>query len=298
MNRLLLALFLVPQACASSQATAPPPISAEPESRKADAQVVALIDGSPVTWREVAERVMDLERRRSIDLFLRWKILDSRRERLGIVNSPEELERRADAMIAQYRKSQGEEVFRKQLEEQGFTETSYRAFVLKNRLFVEKLTLEKMVRYSYVTEGWVEIDRHLFSHEADAERFAAAAREKGYDAAADAFQEAKGRVVRRPREIFLRDLPPSDLEPAAVERIFPLSSGTVSGVEKNRTGHSCVCLMRKRTPPEPATYESVRQRVFEWILEDPPADAELAGWIDLQLKRSRIEYADRRSQGN
>ncbi len=299
MNRSGCALFLALAACASPRpATRPDPIPGEADPKRADSRIVAFLDGAPITWREVAERVLELERRRSIDLFLRWKILESARERLGIGNTPEDLERRADAMIAQYRKSQGDDLFRKQLEEQGFTEVSYRSFVLQNRLFVEKLTLEKMVRYSYVTEGWVEIDRHLFSDEADAERFVAEAGGKGYDTAADSLKDQKGRVVRRPREIFIRDLPPSDLEPATVERMFQLSSGALGGVERNRSGLFCVYLVRKRSPADSATYESVRQRVFEWILEDPPADSELAGWIDLQLKRSKIEYADRGSQGN
>lgn len=290
--RTSLALLLL-AACSS-----PPP--RQPESRETkppgDDRIVAMIDGKPVTWREVAERSMDLELKRNIDLYARWKILETRREKLGIRNSPDHLGRRADAMIAQFKQRQGEEVFRRQLQAEGYTEAAYRDFVVRNRLFVEKLTLEKMVRYSYFEEGWIETDRMLFAEEDDAKRFLATAKEKGYDRAVDETKQARGRITRRPREAFLRDLAPSDLAAPTVERLFGLPEGALSDLEKTKSGVTTVILVRKRFPARAGSYDSLEERIFNWILEEPPADAELAAWIDLQVKRSRVEYADRGPQ--
>ncbi|MBI2899323.1 MAG: hypothetical protein HYY17_04015 [Planctomycetes bacterium] len=289
---LLSALFLAAAACSPPSRRDDAPATERP--RAGDDRIVAFVDGAPVTWRAVADRAMNLELRRNIDLYVRWKVIEDRRRNLGIENTPEELGRRADAMIAQYKKSQGEEVFRRQLEAEGYTEASYRDFVVKNRLFAEKLTLEKMVRYSYFAEGWVETDRMLFADPEDGKSFLARAKEKGYDKAAEETKEARGRVTRRPREIFLRDLAPADLPPATVERIFSLPVGGLSDLEQGRTGASCIILVRKRQTPRPDPYDSLREPVLQWILEEPLSDAELAAWIDLQVKRSRVEYSDRR----
>ncbi|GEM_PF-6648694 len=289
----LIALLAFLGACA-----APPPRQGPErgdEKKTGDTRVVAFLNGIPVTWREVAEKAVELEFKRNVDLYVRWKILESRRAELGIANSPEELARRADAMIAHFKKSQGEEPFRRQLETEGYTEKTYRDFVIRNRLFGEKLTLEKMVRYSYFVEGWIETDRMLFAEEEDAKAFLARAKSDGYDKAVDFTKQAKGRITRRPREVFLRDLPPPDLDPSTVDRIFSLADGTLTGVERTRSGSSTIVLVRRRFSARKESYDSLRERLFAWILEEPPADAELAAWIDLQVKRSRVEYADRSS---
>lgn len=298
MLRVLAVLGLTMGACSPQPRTEPREPERTADGRKGDDRIVAFLNGEPVTWRQVAERALELEFKRNIDLYVRWRILESLREKHGIENPPSDLTRRADAMIAQYMKAQGEEVFHKQLELEGFTEKSYRDYVLKNRLFVEKLTLEKMVRYSYFQEGWIEIDRFSFTEAADAEAFHGLAKAKGYDKAADEYKTSKGRSGRRPREVFLRDLPPTDLDPAILERLFAMSDGTTTGIEQSRQGVHHVIHVRKRVSARTDSYASLKDRIFEWILEDPPADAELAGWIDLQLKRSKIEYADRGTQGN
>lgn len=293
------ALLLLTLAASCSSSPKPKPEEPAPTSRKeGDERVVAFLDGQPVTWRQVAERALELEFRRNIDLYVRWKILENRREKLGIENTPQELARRADAMIAEYKKAQGPEVFQKQLELEGFTEKTYRDYVLKNRLFVEKLTLEKMIRFSYFQEGWVETDRFFFAEAPDAEAFLGLVKAKGYDTAAEEFKSPKGRTGRRPREVFLRDLPPPDFDATIVEKLFSMTDGSTTAIERNPQGVYFVVHVRKRVSAQTATYASLQERIFEWILEDPPADAELAGWIDLQLKRSKIEYADRGTQGN
>jgi len=289
-------ILLVLAGCSASATTVPREL---PSPRKSsDSEIIALFNEEPITRSEVLEKLFELERRRSIDTYLRWKVIENTRARLGIVPTSEELERRADALILQYKNSAGEMEFRAQLEAQGFTEASYRASVLKNRLFLEKLMLEEMVRYSYFAEGWIEIDRVLFVDGGDASRFSALAQEKGYDAALAEVQAPKARMSRRPREVFLRDLPPPDLDPNTVGRLFEMEAGATTQVEVGPSGLSNIVHVRKRNPPSSESVDALRARVFEWVLEEPPADAELAGWIDLQLKRSKIEYADRGSQRN
>jgi hypothetical protein len=296
MIRSLLALALALSACGPSRRDVPR--SDAPAKPNKDGDIVAFLNGEPITRAEVADRLLDLEPRRSVDVYIRWKILEQARARLGIANTPEELAKRADVMIAEYKKLQGEAEFRRQLEAEGYTEEAYRDFVAKNRLFVEKLTLEKMVRYSFLAEGWVETDRMLFADEEDAKAFLASAREKGFGPAVDAIKEARGRTVRRPREVWLRDLAPADLSPETVEKAFGAAEGAILGVERGRGGVSIVLQVKKRVPPSQEKYGALRGRVFEWILAEPPREEELSAWIDLQLKRSRIEYADRGSKGN
>jgi len=78
-------------------------------------EIVALYNGEPVTWQAVAEKVLELNLRESVDQYLRWKLVEDRRAALGIVHTPEELRRRAAASIEQAKKLLGDERFRQQL---------------------------------------------------------------------------------------------------------------------------------------------------------------------------------------
>src|SRR5438067_2164681 len=81
------------------------------ERRVRPDEIVALINGEPVTWQAVAEKVLELNLKESVDQYVRWRIVEDRKTALGILHTPEELRRRAAAYLAQVKKSLGEERF-------------------------------------------------------------------------------------------------------------------------------------------------------------------------------------------
>jgi len=299
MIRIAATLCLLLSACSTTTAkTKERRRPAKPESDAKSPRIVAFLDGNPITWIEVSEKLIDLDLRRCVDLYLRWKILDTLKARHQVSNTPQELRRRADAFILHYQERNGEEKFRRQLKKSGFTKDSYRDFMASNRLFQEKLILEKLLRFTHMREGWIEIDRMVFVDASDARTFLEAAKKKGFQKAADEVAPNRGRITRRPRESFCRALPPRDLDAKTLDRLFSMARGEMTDVIQSATGFAFVFQVRKKTAPQKGTYRTLQDRIFNWIVEDPPAEQELVAWIGLKLKRSRIEYADRNSKGN
>src|SRR5262245_38082487 len=118
MRKTLSAALLLIGACSSAPPKENLPERNEPaiNRRVRPDTIVALVNGEPVMWQTVAEKVLELNPKESVDQYVRWKIVEDRKAALRIVHTPEELKRRAAAYLAQVKQQMGEERFRQQLE--------------------------------------------------------------------------------------------------------------------------------------------------------------------------------------
>jgi hypothetical protein len=265
------------------------------ERRAKSDEIVALFNGEPITWQTVAEKVLELNLRESVDQYLRWRIVDDRKKALGIVHTPEELKKRAAVYLEQIKKQVGEERFRQQLAREGATEESKRAQLEGSAFLSQILTLDKIVRFAAMLEDQLEIDRVYFADEAEAKKFREAAESKGFEAASKELPaertSARGRL---PREVFPKTAPPADpvLDPWIVEALLKLPPGGITGVEMSRASLYYVVRLHGLRKAREAVYTQVQNDVVDGILKDPPGQQEYLRWMEREVVRCRIEYSD------
>lgn len=297
-NALLLGTILGAAAACSS----PPPKENLPERGPAversvrPDRIVALYNGEPLTWQAVAEKTLELNLKESVDQYVRWRIVEDRRAALGIVNTADELKKRAAVYLEQAKKAVGEERFQQQLAREGATEDAKRAQLEGSQLLQQVLTLDKIVRYAALLEDRITIDRVYFADEAEAKRFHEAVGAKGFDAAAAEFvpgprTSSKGRF---PSERFSRTQPPADpvLDAWIVDAVLKLRPGEATGVEMSRSSLYYVVRLQEIRKGRDVVYSQAKDEVLESILRDPPGQPEYLRWMERELGRCRIEYSD------
>jgi hypothetical protein len=270
--------------------SAPPP-----DQKTRPEEVVAIYNGEPVSWQAVAEKTLELNLKESVDQYVRWRIVEDRRTALGIVNSPEELRRRATVYLEQAKASMGEERFRQQLQREKVTEEAKLAQVEKSRFLSQMLTLDKIVRYAELTEDRLEIDRAYFAEEAEAKRFHVACGAKGFDEASqELLPERKPAKGRLPKESFARAQPPADppVDPWIVDELLRLAAGGVTGVETSRSNLYYVIRLRGVRKGRDVVYSQVKDEVLEGLLKEPPAQQDYSRWMEREMARCKLEYAD------
>ncbi len=303
MRPLLLAALLFGAGCAPASARearldALPP---RPEAPDGGDEIVALLDGKPLTARSVADRMLELDPRHAIDQYVRWKILEDRRAALGVVQSPAELRRRAEVYVGHLKRQEGEAGFRARLAAEGITEEAYRDRLASSRFLNQRLVLEQIVRYHALLEDTLEIDRMAFVEEADARSFLEAARARGFDAAAEELLRdgRSPRYGRIPRELFPRSSPPANpvLDAWVLEALLKLRPGEFTGVETSRSNLYYVARLAGLRPGRKASYGERREEVLESLLRDPPSDADCRAWIDREFAKAKVEYRTDRKDG-
>lgn len=271
------------------------------EAREGGDEIVALVNGRPVTARVVADKVLELDSKAAVDQYVRWKIIEDRRAELGVTHSPAELRRRAETYVGQLKRQAGEAGFRARLAAEGATEEAYAAQLAGSRFLEQMFTLDKLVRYHSLLEDTLEIDRMIFVEESEAGRFVEAAKSKGFDPAADELLKGgrSPRYARLPRESFPRSAPPANpvLDPWVVEALLKLKPGGFTGVETSRSNLYYVVRLAGFRPARKASYAEAREEVLESVLRDPPADADYRAWIDREFSRAKVEYRAARKEG-
>ncbi len=243
----------------------------------------------------MAEKTLELNLKESVDQYVRWRIVEDRRAALAIAHSPEELRRRAVVYLDQAKKSMGEERYRQQLQRENATDESKIAQVEKSRFLSQMLTLDKIVRYAELIEDRIEIDRAYFTDEAEARRFHQACGAKGFDAASqEQLPERKPGKGRLPKEAFPRAQPPSDppVDPWIVDELLRLPAGGVTGVETSRSDLYYVIRLRGLRKGRDVVYSEVKDELLEGILKEPPAQQDYARWMEREMARCKVEYAD------
>jgi hypothetical protein len=297
MKKLLVLGTVLAAACSSA-----PPKENLPErpafvDRKAKPdEIVALYNGEPLTWQAVAEKTLELNLRESVDQYIRWRLVEDQRAALGIVHTPDELRRRAAAMMEQARKSLGEERLRQQLAREGASEESKRAQLEGSPTLAQMLTLDKIVRYAALLEDQIEIDRAYFADEAEARRFRETVTAKGFDAAAKELipeprTSARGRLAR---EIFPKSQPPLDplLDPWVLEATLRLKPGEATEVEMSRSNLYYVVRLQSLRKGRSIVYSEAREEVLESVLKDPPTQQDYVRWMERERAKCRVEYSD------
>jgi len=296
MKKLLLLGTVLTAACSSA-----PPKENLPERTTVDRKVkpdeiVALYNGEPVAWQTVAEKMLELNLRESVDHYVRWRLVEDRRAALGIVHTPEELRRRAATYLEQAKALMGAERFRQQLAREGSTEESKLAQLEGSAFLAQMLTLDKIVRYAALLEDQIEIDRAYFSDEAEARRFREAVTARGFDEAAreslpEPRTSARGRLGR---ELFPKSQPPTDpvLDPWILEATLRLKPGEATGVEMSRSNLYYVVRLQDVRKGRPVPYAEVRDEVLESILKEPPSQQDYGRWMERERAKVRVEYSD------
>jgi len=287
-------------ACSSGSRTEPlQPLPAPPAASAHAGEIVAFYNGEPLSWQLVAERMLELDLKTAVDQYVRWRLVEDRRKALGIAHTPEELKGRAEAYARRTRQQLGEEAFRTQLARDGITVEAWIAQLAASRFLVDTLTLEKILRYAWILEDTLEIDRMIFTEEGDATKFVENARARGYDAAAGELEkgERKPTVGRIPREAFPKGAPPADpvLDEWILDQLLKMKPGEFTGVEHSRSNLHYVVLLRNFRKGRDVPYKDVQGEVMEGILADPPGAVDYRRWFDRERARSRVEYGERRA---
>lgn len=266
--------------CATPADDPPPhPLPAAPR----ESPVVAFYRGEAVTWETVSRSMLERDRRRSVDLYLRWRVLDDEIRKLHVDATGEELRRRAEQIVREEESLIGTEPFLARLRERDLTRREYARLLTGSPLLKETLLREIVVRYSALREGWIRVDLWTFPARTEAEAFLA---------------DKEGKDLSPARGILARGAGAVNLSRTTVERLFSTPEGTWTPPLQTPGGEFLVAHVRESGLARAVSYAEARAEVFEWILRTPPTKAELVNWIEGRLKRSKIEYAHRNPSGN
>ena len=153
-------------------ASPPPPRDPLPELTSPSADpVVVLYKGVPIPWSEVSEKMLKLNQRRSVDLYLRWRVVADAIDELKVEPSSSELALRAAKIMEEERTLLGKADFAKRLQKLGLNEDLYVRKILKSPLLKDTLQKEMIVRYTAWIRGWIECDWFSFDPRKQAETF-------------------------------------------------------------------------------------------------------------------------------
>ena len=294
-QRLQAALLAALAACASpSSPENLPERPFVPDRKVRPDEIVAFLNGEPLTWQAVAEKTLELNLKESVDQYVRWRIVEDRKSALAISPSPEELRRRAAVYLDQVRKTMGEERLRQQLAREGATEDAKRAQLAASPFLSQMLALDKIVRFSALGVDQFDIDRVAFQDEADARSFHQACVKNGFDRAAEGPPSGTPKFRRIPPERFPRTMPPIDpkLDPWILEALSKLEPGGFTGVEMSQANLYYVVRLRGIQKGRSLPYPEAKAEVLEGILKDPPTPQEYARWMEGEVAHCRIEYAE------
>ncbi len=280
--------------CAAGSRGSPPALPPTSEGRRErDDAIVALFNGEALTWRTVAERMLESDPRTAVETYARWRIIEDRKKELGVAPTPEERRRRAESHVAGVRRSLPEAEFRARLASEGLEERDYVQRLADSEWMRHLLALDLIVRYQAMMDGTMTIDRATFVDEAEARRFAARCREQGFDAAAAELDARKPAGARRlPRETFARSAPPADpaLDAWIVEALDGLKPGEATDVESSRSDLKYVVRLVEKRPGVARPFPELRAEVLDSVLKEPPPAGEIRAWIASRLERARLEY--------
>jgi hypothetical protein len=283
----------------------PPPMNSGDTAPPQDDVPVAFIDKEPVMLREVVDHSMAARGKELIDKYILWKLRRDRLEELGVKNTPEDLRRRAQLIIAAQRKTSGEEQFQKYLEARKLTEAAYLEAFIANAEFDEHVRTEKAVAYAMLTEASIEIDTVAFTETQEAAAFAVLANRLSFSQAIERLQTApdlKGKVGYWPRHRFPQGLAPEVIAaaPELEKKLFKMSKGQTSGAETAKNNIIVVCNIVNTHPASQASYASMADKVMAELLRQPPGQDQIALWMERLLKSRNIRYEPRytpRNQG-
>lgn len=279
---------------APTPSPAPSPAPVRPSM--ADDEIVALVNGRPLTSREVTDRAMAADGRSLIDQYIRWKLRSDRVASLGIVNSEEELKARARVILDGFRLGEGEEAYKRQLADAGMTEEEYIRRFSATPEFSDRLAIEKAFAYDLIVEGSAVFDAMAFKTEEEAQSFLRLVQAgANFDDAATVTEQRSRAAARWPRYRVSRTLTIEALQKSdwIVKTLFGMKPGEVSGIEQAASGFHLVLRCVSVEPPAPGSYDRHRGRATEEALLGRATDDQLRAWVDLLVRGCKIEYKER-----
>lgn len=280
--------------------TGPPPANVhdqEPRPGGRDGEIVAFVNGRPVTWADVTTHAMSTQGKSLIDEYIVWKLRTDRIRDLGLTNTPEELLARAKAIFQNILREFGEEAVLKDLKARNLTEEAYLQQFVQNPQFGERLLLEKLWAYTLLTEETREIRTVAFVEEQDATTFAGWAKADGFEKAAEKLASATtvSRTAQWPAYRIAPGLVPDSL--AGVDwveaRLQHMKKGETTGVETLPSGLRVVIHVYDVYPGRPAPYGELRQQVMAEILLRPPSETQRKLLLSRLFRQSQIQYEER-----
>jgi hypothetical protein len=272
----LIAVLLLVPACAPRRDAEIPDLPRSPERRVRGDEIVAFLDGLPLTWQAVADRVMELDLKSAVDQYVRWKIVEERREAMKLVHTPEELRKRAELYAEQQKRSLGAAEWAAHLARQGVPEAAYVGRLADSGFLSQVLTFDKILRYDELLEDRLELRISFFPTRETAEEALRGSPDPG----------ARSWTFPRSR-------PPLELpfRPEVVAKLMNLPEKDRIGVEPTAPEGYSVYRMRVLRPGRTVSYEEARREVWDDIVARPPAPEEYPRWMERARMSRRVEYA-------
>ncbi len=281
MNRYLpILLLLLPLGCTSPPEQGP---SLPVQNHSRNNPIVAFYKGKPITWSQVSKKALQIDRKRTLDIYLRWRVMEDAIQKLSLSPSPLDRHHRASQIVQEERTQLGKKAFFSRLKQSNLSEKEYVTQLAQSPLLKETLVREQVLRYDAVRRGWVEYDQWGFSSIKEAEQF-----------------RASGKAPKTPplRLILYGNMHPTGLSKPTIDLLFSTPRGEKTLPLQGPHGTYRIMKVHEKSQARPVPWAEVKREVFSWILRNPPSRAEFLNWIDDQLKRSKIEYAHRSAERN
>lgn len=248
-----------------------------------DSDPVAVINGVPITKADFVQRLVEWHGPNVLDEMLTRVLVDQEIKRLGVANTPEEVNKRVDLQqklaeedlkqqsggqmkLAEYLKSKGESI------------ETFRDMLIHNENFQKQIALEKMVQYSMMTEEQVEVQHIVVDNELKAREildllrkgadFAKLAQEKSDDQLSGS---QGGKMVA-----FIRGLSPMGI--AFDEVAFKLKDGELSDVVQTQRGFHVIRKIGSK-PGNHKTYSEIKDEVWTALLNVPVNKRATMAWL-------------------
>lgn len=258
-------------------------------------EVVAVVDGEPLTLQALVDNALEWWGDKTLDEMIFRTLMDQYVRRVGIEVGEEDYARRADQWLATLnqkivRSSNGKDTLEALLAKRGETVEGYKAKLVADSNFRRQLHLELIVAYDLLVQERVEVQHILVETPEKAKEvldklamkveFARLAQDESLDVRSG---QNGGRLAP-----FVMGMGPYGLE--FDRAAFALAPGQVSQPLVDARGvHVIRCLAK--TPGRAATWSEVRDEVWASVLDSPPTEDEIARWIRRlkELAREKVE---------
>jgi hypothetical protein len=245
--------------------------------------IVAWINGRPVTRDDILDATLQMDYEGTVSRYAARVLVQQRKQELGIVNTPDQLRRRARVYVDQLKASAGAPAFDEQLRRSGTSEEDFVDFWARQAALEALLGNEKATLYELISGGCTRVDLAILASIQEA----------------DAYERDPSSV--KPRELLrgVRISPsiyPSSLRRDLVNQICaadpsdPDRRSVRAGMARG-PGAAHVTI-REQIPAVRQDYASMEPRLMEEILRRPPDAHEVELWIESLLRGAQIKLDD------
>lgn len=233
---------------------------------------------------QAAQQILQ-QRQSVLDSIVTEKVLVAEANKLKIVPSDEELNKKVDEQIKQYKTQYGEENFKKLIDSMGYTEETFKDY-LKNQFIAEatldyatkdvKVTDEDIQKYydenkqQFVVQAGADVKHLLFPTEEEAQKAYDEIQsgattfddlfnkyEKNTDPKKEPIAENLGRV----------DYNNSNFDPAFMEGLKPLKDGEISKPVKSSFGYHIIQVSNVTDKETQLTLDQAKEQITK-VLEN------------------------------